>query len=118
MRIAVLEKEGRVLSQCEQSAQVALVDIDPVSQGVQQTTFLTPPPQAGGVLAAWLDQQNVDVVLTSGLARRDCDLLAQKGIRVVVGVPPFRVEPVVASYLAGTLQTGTNRCEPPTGNRA
>ena len=118
MRIAVLEREGRVLAQCEPSAQVALVDIDPVSHCVQRTTFLTPPPQAGAELATWLCQQQVDVVLTNGLPRRDCDLLEQKGIRVVVGVPPFRVEPVVASFLAGTLKTGDNPCEPSTGNRA
>ncbi len=115
MRIAVLESEGRVLPQCEQSAQVALVDIDPVSRSVQRTSSLTPPPQAVGALAEWLHQQEVEVLLTSGIARQDSELLEQKGIRVVVGMPPFRVEPVIATFLAGTLQTGANACEQPTG---
>lgn len=117
MRIAVLESEGRVLPQCEQSAQVALVDIDPVSHSVQQSSLLTPPPQAVGALAEWLHRQAVEVVLTSGIGRQDRDLLEQKGIHVIVGVPPFRVEPVIATFLAGTLQTGANACEQPTGGR-
>ena len=117
MKIAVLQREGRVFPQCEECAQVAIVEVDPVSFGVQQTNFLTPPPRAVGTLADWLLQQEVEVVLTNGICRRDRDLLEQKGIDVVVGVPRFRVEPVVAQFLAGTLQTGDNPCEQPTGGR-
>lgn len=117
MRIAVLEREGRVLPQCEESSQVAVVDIDLVSHSVRQTAFLTPPPQAVGSLADWLRGQEVEVVLTSGICRRDRELLEQKGIQVIVGVPPFRVEPVIAKFLSGTLQTGANACEQPKGGR-
>ena len=117
MRIAVLEREGRVFPQCEESAQIAIVDVDPVGNSVQQTAFLSPPPQAVGDLAVWLRREEVEVLLTSGICRRDRDLLEQKGIEVIVGVPPFRVEPVVASYLAGTLQTGANPCEQKTGSQ-
>jgi ATP-binding protein involved in chromosome partitioning len=114
MRIAVLEREGRVLPQCEESAQVAFVDVDPLTQTVQQTALLTLPREVGA-LADWLRQQQVEVVLTGGIGRRNREGLEQKGIRVVVGVPPFRVEPVVANFLAGTLQTGVNPCEQQTG---
>ncbi len=114
MRIAVLEREGRVLPQCEEYEQVAFVDVDPLTHTVQQTAFLPPPPDVGA-LADWLHQHNVEVVLTSGVCRRNREMLEQKGIRVVVGVPPFRIEPVVANFLAGTLQTGANPCEQPTG---
>ena len=116
MKIAVLEKEGRVLPLCEESAHVTVVEIDPVSCSVQQTALLTTPPQAVGTLADWLRQQGVEVVLTSGICRRDRELLEQKGIQVIVGVPPFRVEPVIASFLAGTLETGANACEQPKGD--
>jgi predicted Fe-Mo cluster-binding NifX family protein len=115
MKIAVLQNEGRLFPQCEESAQVMIVEVDPVSHGVQQTTLLTPPTQPVGALADWLNRQDVEVVLTSGIGRRDCDLLEQKGIQVVVGVPRFRVEPVIANFLAGTLQIGTNACEQTTG---
>jgi predicted Fe-Mo cluster-binding NifX family protein len=117
MRIAVFEREGRVLLQCKEIAQVALVDIDPVTHSVRQTAFLTPPLQTLGALAEWLRGQKVEVVLTSGIGRRDRELLEQKGIQVIVGVPPFRVEPVIANFLSGTLRTGANPCEQPTGGR-
>ena len=110
MRIAVLEKEGRVLPRCEGGAQVAIVDIDQLTHTVQQSAFLT-PPQATGALGDWLRRQEVEVVLASGLGRQDLDLLEQRGIQVIVGVPPFRVESVIANFLAGTLPTGANACE-------
>lgn len=113
MKIAIIGKEGRVFPQCVEIAQVAVVDIDPVSQSVELTAFLTPPPPAPGALAEWLCQQEVEVVLAGGIGQRDHDLLVEQGIRVVVGVPPFRVEPVIANFLAGTLQTGANACEQP-----
>lgn len=115
MKIAVLQNEGRVFPQCERTAQVAIVEVDPVSHSVQQTTFLTPPSATVGALADWLHGEEVEVLLTSGMGRHDLDLVEQKGIEVVVGVPAFRIEPVIASYLSGTLQTGANLCDQPTG---
>jgi ATP-binding protein involved in chromosome partitioning len=115
MRIAVFQKEGRLFPNCADSAQIAIVEIDRVCNSVQQTAWLTPPPQSVGALADWLCREEVEVVLTNGIRRQDRALLEQKGIAVIVGVPAFRVEPVVASYLAGTLQTGANPCEESTG---
>lgn len=115
MKIAVLQSEGRVFPQCDHIGQVAIVEVDPISHSVQQTTFLTPPSQPVGTLADWLLGEDVEALLTSGIGRHDHDLLEQKGVEVIVGVPAFRIEPVIASYLAGTLQTGANLCEQATG---
>ena len=115
MKIAVLQSEGRVFPQCERTDQIAIVEVDPASHSVQQTTFLTPPFQVVGALADWLHQEEVEVLLTSGMGRRDLDLLEQKGVEVFVGVPAFRIEPVIASFRSGTLQTGANLCEQSTG---
>jgi len=115
MRIAVLEREGRLSPQCEKIGQVAILDVDPLNRSVQQTNFNAPPAQAVGDLADWLLREEVEVLLTSGIRQRDRELLEQKGIEVIVGVPPYRLEPVIASYLAGTLQTGDNPCEQSTG---
>lgn len=115
MKIAVLQNEGRVFPQCQESAQVVVLDVDPGSQSVHQSSFLSPPPQAVGALADLLRREGVEVLLTGGISQRDRELLEQMGIEVIVGVPPYRVEPVVAHYLAGTLQTGSNPCEQSTG---
>jgi predicted Fe-Mo cluster-binding NifX family protein len=117
MKIAVLQSEGRLFPQCKESRQLAMLDVDPLSHSVQQTDVACPPPQPVGALADWLCGENVEVLLTSGICRRDRELLEQKGIEVIVGVPPYRLEPVIANYLAGTLQTGANLCEEITGDR-
>ena len=70
-----------------------------------------------GALADLLRGEDVEVVLTSGICKQDRELLEAKGIEVIVGVPPHRVEPVIANYLAGTLKTGPNPCDQPTGGR-
>ncbi len=116
MRIAVLQNEGRVFPQCEESAQVVVLDVDAGSQSVHRSSILSPPPQAVGALADLLRREEVEVLLTGGISQRDRELLEQKGIKVIVGVPPHRVEPVVAHYLAGTLQTGGNPCEKQVGD--
>jgi predicted Fe-Mo cluster-binding NifX family protein len=104
--------------QCKESGQVAVLEVDPVNQSVRQTKLLSPPPQTVGSLADLLGRENVEVLLTNGVSQRDRELLEQKGIEVIVGVPPYRVEPVVAHYLAGTLQTGDNPCEQQSGGCA
>ncbi|MCW5552029.1 MAG: hypothetical protein KIS67_07665 [Verrucomicrobiae bacterium] len=118
MKIAVLQSDGRLFPQCKESGQVAVLEVDPVNQSVRRTKLLSPPPQAVGALADLLGRENVEVLLASGIPQRDRELIEQKGIEVIVGVPPHRVEPVVANYLAGTLQTGDNPCEQPAGGSA
>jgi ATP-binding protein involved in chromosome partitioning len=118
MRIAVLQSEGRLFPQCKESGQVAVLDVDPVNQSVRQTKLLSPPPQAVGALADLLGRENVEVLLTNGVSQRDREMIEEEGIEVIVGVPSHRVEPVMANYLAGTLQTGQNPCEQTTGGGA
>jgi predicted Fe-Mo cluster-binding NifX family protein len=116
MKIAVLQHEGRVFPQCKECRQVAIVEVDPLDRRVQGHHFHAPPAQAAGELGDWLRQENIETLLTSGISQRDRELLEAKGIEVIVGVPPFRLEPVIANYLAGTLQTGANLCEYPAGD--
>jgi len=111
MKIAVFEREGRVSRQCEDRAQVALVEVDRHFGVVQQITALPPAPEMADALAGWLQQEKVEVLLTSGIRQRVRDQLEGKGVQVVAGVPPFRVEAALASFLAGTLSTGADTCE-------
>lgn len=111
MKIAVIGQQGRVIPACAEVAQVAIVDVDPGTNTVQRTALMTPPPLTMEAMAGWFSRQAVQVVLTGGICPYCRDLLEKNGIRVVVGVPPFRFEPVIANFLAGTLQTGVNACE-------
>ena len=111
MKIAIPSTQGRVFPDCGQSGQFTLVDLEKSTNTVRETTTLTPSPMAPGELADWLVQQGVEWILASGLKRHDRDLLARKGIKVMVGVPSYRVEAIVARFLTGTLELGPNACQ-------
>jgi predicted Fe-Mo cluster-binding NifX family protein len=111
MRIAVFERGGRVTAQGADDIQVALVDVDPGSGTARQFAVLTPPAGAAPVLVDWLSEYGVRVVLTCGIDDPLLALFQQRNIRIVAGVPPFRVEPALAHFLGGTLGTGAKLCE-------
>jgi len=111
MNLAVLTSNGRVCPQCGEIVQLTVVDFDPATHTVCQTSLLTPPPMSADALAGWLRQHGVGTVLASGINPRAQELLEQAGIQVVVGVPTFRVEPLVSRFLTATLETGLNVCE-------
>jgi predicted Fe-Mo cluster-binding NifX family protein len=111
MSIAVLTSNERVCPQCGEIVQLTVVDFDPATHTVRHTSLLTPPPMSVAALAGWLREQGVGIVLASGINPQARAFLEAEGIQVVVGVPTFRVEPVVSRFLTATLETGPNICE-------
>ena len=111
MKIAIPLQNGRVFPECGQPAEFALVDVDETTQTVRRSTACPLPPLSAGGWADWLAEQGVDVVLTRGIPPDQTTRLAEKGIQVVTGIPPFRVEAVVAGFLNDTLERGPNLCE-------
>jgi predicted Fe-Mo cluster-binding NifX family protein len=109
MKFAVLEHEGRVLTRCGQTPSVTIIEVDQATQSVQQATHHG--TVNSGSLPEWLRRQEVSLVLTGGFSKADTDACERNGIHVVVGIPAFRVEPVIAQFLAGTLETGVNVCK-------
>ena len=51
------------------------------------------------------------VVIAGGMGQRAQQLFVENSIKVVVGAPAETPEKLVADYLAGTLQSGTNPCD-------
>lgn len=111
MSIAVLTSNGRACPQCGEIVQLTLVDFDPATHTVRQKSSLTPPPMSADALGDWLRQQGVVTVLASGINPQAREFLERAGIQVLVGVPTFRVEPLVSRFLTATLETGPNVCE-------
>jgi predicted Fe-Mo cluster-binding NifX family protein len=110
MRIAIPTIEGRVFPDCGHNGQFTMVDLERSTKTVRHSITLATPPFRAGELAEWLGEQKVELVITRGLRRQDLALLAQRGIQVVVGAPSYRVEAIVARFLAGTLEPGPNVC--------
>ncbi len=110
-RIAIPIAEGQLCLHFGHCEQFAMVDIDPATQQVLQTQYLTPPPHEPGVIPRWLHEQGATTIIAGGMGSRAQGLFAQNGITVVTGAPAGTPEALVAAYLQGTLVTGDNVCD-------
>ncbi|MBP7831259.1 MAG: P-loop NTPase [Kiritimatiellae bacterium] len=111
MEIAIPVAEGKLCMHFGHCEQFALVDVDEKTKKVAGTQMLTPPPHEPGVLPRWLHEQGANIIIAGGMGQRAQSLFADNGIRVVVGAPTGAPSDLVASYLAGTLQSGANACD-------
>jgi len=111
MKIAIPVTNGRLASHFGRCEEIAMIDADAGTRKIIRVEMLTPPPHEPGVLARWLHEQGVDVVIAGGMGCRAEQRLAQVGVTVVIGAPNLAAEEVVLFYLNGTLQTGANICD-------
>ena len=63
------------------------------------------------MLPRWLAEHGVSVVVAAGLGGRARDLLAASSIQVLSGVSAVDPEVLVADFVNGRLETGTNQCD-------
>ncbi len=73
-----------------------------------------------GALPRWLHEQGVNLVIAGGMGSRAQALFADNGIKIEVGVGSGTPDQLVADYLRGALEIGSNVCDhlPGTGRRA
>ena len=64
-----------------------------------------------GVLPKWLYEQGANVIIVGGMGQRAQSLFDENGIKVVVGAPSETPDKLAATYLEGTLASGTNVCD-------
>jgi Mrp family chromosome partitioning ATPase/predicted Fe-Mo cluster-binding NifX family protein len=110
LRIAVPVAGGRLCQHFGHCEQFALVDADPESGELKETSYLTPPPHEPGVLPKWLAEQGAQVVLAGGMGARAVNYFHDYGVKVVTGAEPHHPQELVRSYLQGTLTIGENAC--------
>lgn len=111
MKIAVPLADGKLTAHFGHCSQFGIVEVDEQSKTITGQVTLDPPPHEPGVLPAWLAEQGASLVIAGGMGQRAQQLFTQQGIQVIVGAPVETPERLVADYLAGTLQTGTNVCD-------
>jgi ATP-binding protein involved in chromosome partitioning len=111
MRIAIPLVQGQLSLHFGHCEEFAIVDVDSEEQRVSGIHTMAAPSHAPGVLPQWLKQQNVDVIIASGMGSRAQMLFAQNDIDVVIGATTGGAEEIVAAYLDNTLQTGANICD-------
>jgi predicted Fe-Mo cluster-binding NifX family protein len=103
--------DGKLCAHFGHCQQFALLDVDQKTKKVTRKQLLTPPPHEPGLLPRWLHEQGADTIIAGGMGNRAQQLFAENGIKVVVGAAAEAPEQLVADYVAGTLQSGTNLCD-------
>jgi len=116
MKIAIPVTGEKMCSHFGHCEQFALIETDEAGKAVVGTGVHEPPPHEPGVLPNWLHELGADVVIAGGMGPRAQQILAEKGITVIVGAPAEPPEQLAAAYLNGTLQSGGNTCDHPPGH--
>lgn len=72
-------------------------------------SHLTPPPHAPGVIPAFLQENNVDVVITRNMGQKAVQLFANKQIDIILGAEG-NIEENLKEYLKGLLSSSKKPC--------
>ena len=111
MKIAIPTANGKLCMHFGHCETFVLLDVDTEAKSITATTELDPPPHEPGVLPHWLAEQGADLIIAGGMGQRAQSLFEAQNIKVVVGAQSEAPEALVAAYLAGSLETGTNACD-------
>jgi predicted Fe-Mo cluster-binding NifX family protein len=111
MRIAIPLASGKLTMHFGHCEYFAIVDVDSLGKKILKREDVEAPPHQPGLLPPWLAERGANVIIAGGMGQRAQELFAQQGIQVVVGAPAETPEKLVADYLAGTLQVGSNVCD-------
>jgi predicted Fe-Mo cluster-binding NifX family protein len=111
VKIAIPLASGRLAMHFGHCEQFALVDVDEAARQHRDTTLLEAPPHEPGLLPGWLHERGANVIIAGGMGQRAQRLFAEKGIRVVYGIPSDTPETIVEVFLNGTIVSGENPCD-------
>ncbi len=111
MRIAIPLSGEKLSQHFGHSEQFLFVDADMEQRAVLHRQVEKAPEHAPGVLPAWLAERHVNVVIAAGLGAGARDLLANRSVQVFTGVSTSDPEKLVADFIKGTLESGTNACD-------
>ncbi|MBN2455275.1 MAG: P-loop NTPase [Sedimentisphaerales bacterium] len=111
MRIAIPLAQGKLSLHFGHCDQFAIFDIDDSISKVINRKDAAPPGHEPGVLPRWLHENNVSVIIASGMGQRAQQLLTQNGIKVVIGASSGSPEELVSAFLENALETGDNICD-------
>jgi predicted Fe-Mo cluster-binding NifX family protein len=111
MRIAVPLHQGKLSEHFGGAESFAFYTVDEANGTVNEQQTGTPPAHERGVFPMWLRHQGATVVLAGGMGPRAAGILAQHGIKVVLGVRGEDPDAVVRSFLDGTLDASGEACQ-------
>ena len=111
MKIAIPLAEGKLAMHFGHCASFALVEVDQQSGKIIKKEEVAAPPHQPGLLPQWLAERGATIIIAGGMGQRAQELVAGRGIKVLVGAPAETPEKIVADYVCGALVTGANVCD-------
>lgn len=89
----------------------AIVEVDKDNKEILSTVKLAPPVHEPGSLPRWLHENGASIIIAGGMGRRAQAFFNNFGIEVIVGASAQEPEQIVADYLNGSLEAGSNICD-------
>lgn len=111
MRIAIPMAEGKLTTHFGHCERFALIDVDPGAKTILGKQEIEAPEHQPGLFPRWLAEKGATLIIAGGMGASAQKLFAESGIQVVIGAPVETPETLVASFMSGTLQTGSNTCD-------
>jgi ATP-binding protein involved in chromosome partitioning len=111
MRIAIPIADGVLAQHFGHCEKFALIDVDPVTKEITQSTEIAAPEHQPGLLPPWLKERGVSLVIAGGMGSRAHTLFQGVSIEVLTGAPAESPSALVGKYLDGKLVTGANVCD-------
>lgn len=105
--IAIPVADGRVDAHFGHAREFVFVTIN---GDHEERRSCTPPQHVPGALPRWLADQGATHVVAGGMGGKAVEILHQRGLRCILGVPAISVDEVVAGFRTGSLQTGLVVC--------
>ena len=107
--IAIPISQGELSSHFGHTEQYAVYTVE--DNRIVSEEFAIPPEHQYGSHPRFLQEIGCNVVLTGGMGIKAQSLMTEYGIEVLIGVEQLPPKELVNRYLAGTLTTGSNRCD-------
>jgi ATP-binding protein involved in chromosome partitioning len=111
VRFAIPTSGGVLCQHFGHCDEFTLIDVDPASSQLLDTSVVTAPEHVPGLLPSWLAERGAHVIIAGGMGSHAQQLFAENGITVVTGAAPAAPAAVVSQFLAGSLVTGENVCD-------
>ena len=111
MKIAMPISQRMLSSHFGHCADFVIVEVDKENRKVLSKAMLQPPAHEPGSIPRWLHENGADIIIAGGMGKHAEAFFDEFDIEVVIGAPAEAPERVIADYLNGRLETGSNTCD-------
>jgi Mrp family chromosome partitioning ATPase/predicted Fe-Mo cluster-binding NifX family protein len=110
-RIAIPVTEGVLSAHFGHCDVFDIFDVDLDARKIIGRETAPSPPHEPGLLPRWLSEKGANLIIAGGMGPQAQQLFTANGVDVFLGAASEAPEKVVASYLANSLDLGSNTCD-------